>query len=87
MTQRSAEEVLKEARKLIGVETKPRQALYPVEHDPIRRFCHMTNDNNPLFLDPEVSKTFAELSREEKFERSHRGHAWRTLLDWIAAQP
>lgn len=42
---------------------------------------------DPLFLDPEVGKTFAELSREEKFERSHRGRACRALLDWIAAQP
>lgn len=25
---------------------------YPVEHDPIRRHCHMTGDLNPAFLDP-----------------------------------
>lgn len=28
---------------------------YPVEHDPIRRYCHMIGDTNPLFLDPEVA--------------------------------
>ncbi|MEP5569457.1 MAG: MaoC family dehydratase N-terminal domain-containing protein [Halioglobus sp.] len=29
---------------------------YPVEHDPIRRHCHMVGDLNPAFLDPEVAK-------------------------------
>lgn len=53
---KSAEEILEDARKLIGSETKPVRALYPVEYDPIRRFCHMTNDDNPLFLDPEYAK-------------------------------
>ena len=53
---KSAEEILEDARKLIGTETKPVKALYPVEYDPIRRFCHMTNDDNPLFLDPEYAK-------------------------------
>ena len=24
---------------------------YPVEYDPIRRYCHMVGDTNPLFLD------------------------------------
>jgi acyl dehydratase len=24
---------------------------YPVEHDPIRRWCHMVGDTNPLYLD------------------------------------
>lgn len=42
---------------------------------------------DPLFLDPELHKTFAELSREEKLQRSHRGRALRALLDWLAAQP
>ncbi|MBM3945799.1 MAG: MaoC family dehydratase [SAR202 cluster bacterium] len=55
-TQRSAEQVLAEARKLIGRETKPVRARYPVELDPIRRFCHMSGDNNPLFLDPEHAR-------------------------------
>ncbi len=31
------------------------EARYPVEHDPIRRHCHMVGDNNPLFLDPEAA--------------------------------
>ncbi len=54
-TQKSAEEILEEARKFIGAETKPRKARYPVESDPIRRFCHMTNDDNPLYLDPDYA--------------------------------
>lgn len=28
---------------------------YPVEFDPIRRYCHMTGEVNPLFLDPEAA--------------------------------
>jgi acyl dehydratase len=30
---------------------------YPVEHDPIRRYCHMVGDTNPLYLDPEIART------------------------------
>ena len=41
---------------------------------------------DPLFLDMELHKTFAEFSREEKLQRSHRGRALRALLDWLAAQ-
>jgi acyl dehydratase len=29
---------------------------YPVEHDPIRRYCHMIGDTNPLFVDPEAAQ-------------------------------
>jgi acyl dehydratase len=28
---------------------------FPVEFDPIRRHCHMVEDTNPLFLDPEFA--------------------------------
>jgi XTP/dITP diphosphohydrolase len=35
---------------------------------------------DPLFLDPETERTAAELSREEKNARSHRGKALRKLL-------
>jgi XTP/dITP diphosphohydrolase len=35
---------------------------------------------DPLFFDPEVGRTAAELSREEKNARSHRGSALRKLL-------
>jgi len=28
---------------------------YPVEYDAIRRYCHMTGDTNPLFLDREAA--------------------------------
>ncbi len=37
---------------------------------------------DPLFLFPEISKTFAELTAEEKAQYSHRGAAFRQFLDW-----
>ncbi|MCX6021410.1 MAG: MaoC family dehydratase N-terminal domain-containing protein [Chloroflexi bacterium] len=51
------EEILEEARKLIGAESAPVRSRYPVEYDSIRRYCHMTGDDNPLFLDPEYAAT------------------------------
>lgn len=36
---------------------------------------------DPLFLDPESGRTGAELSREEKMARSHRGKALAKLLE------
>ena len=44
-------------RKYIGFETTVAMGRYPVEYDAIRRHCHMVDDNNPLFLDAEHSKT------------------------------
>ncbi|MGA7155533.1 MAG: non-canonical purine NTP pyrophosphatase [Acidobacteriaceae bacterium] len=35
---------------------------------------------DPLFLIPSLNLTFAELPREEKWELSHRGNAFRSLL-------
>ncbi len=35
---------------------------------------------DPLFLLPSLNLTFAELPREEKWELSHRGNAFRSLL-------
>ncbi len=37
---------------------------------------------DPLFYFPEVGKTFAELSAEEKAKYSHRGAAFRAFLEW-----
>jgi XTP/dITP diphosphohydrolase len=37
---------------------------------------------DPLFYFPQIGKTFAELSAEEKSKYSHRGAAFRHLLDW-----
>lgn len=55
---RTPEEILVEARRMIGAETPVTMGRYPVEYDPIRRTCHMVGDNNALFLDPEyASKT------------------------------
>ncbi|MEE8369173.1 MAG: MaoC family dehydratase N-terminal domain-containing protein [Dehalococcoidia bacterium] len=42
-------------KKYIGYETALVRGRYPVEHDSIRRHCHMVDDNNPLFLDPEYA--------------------------------
>ena len=39
---------------------------------------------DPLFLFPEIGKTFAELSAEEKSRFSHRGAAFEQFLRWIA---
>lgn len=53
---RSPKEILEIAQQFIGSETEPVKARYPVEYDPIRRYCQMTGDDNPLFLDPEYAK-------------------------------
>lgn len=37
---------------------------------------------DPLFYFPQIQKTFAELSAEEKSKYSHRGAAFRKFLDW-----
>jgi XTP/dITP diphosphohydrolase len=39
---------------------------------------------DPLFYFPQIEKTFAELSAEEKSKYSHRGAAFREFLDWCA---
>jgi non-canonical purine NTP pyrophosphatase (RdgB/HAM1 family) len=41
---------------------------------------------DPLFYFPEIGKTFAELSAEEKSRYSHRGAAFRAFLEWCARQ-
>jgi XTP/dITP diphosphohydrolase len=38
---------------------------------------------DPYFLYPPLGKTFAELSAKEKFAVSHRGEAFRKLLDYL----
>jgi XTP/dITP diphosphohydrolase len=42
---------------------------------------------DPIFLVHELNKTFAELSREEKNHFSHRGKAFRRLLEAFATSP
>jgi XTP/dITP diphosphohydrolase len=37
---------------------------------------------DPLFYFPQIEKTFAELSTEEKARYSHRGAAFRKFADW-----
>ena len=37
---------------------------------------------DPLFYFPQIHKTFAELSAEEKAQYSHRGAAFRQFLEW-----
>jgi len=41
---------------------------------------------DPLFLIPEVNKTFAELDPEEKAHFSHRGIAFAKFLRWLVQQ-
>lgn len=41
---------------------------------------------DPLFYFPQIQKTFAELSAEEKSQYSHRGAAFRHFLTWCAKQ-
>ncbi len=38
---------------------------------------------DPLFYFPQIGKTFAELSAEEKARYSHRGAAFRKFLEWM----
>jgi XTP/dITP diphosphohydrolase len=42
---------------------------------------------DPLFFFPQIQKTFAELTPEEKARYSHRGAAFRQFLRWISASP
>lgn len=42
---------------------------------------------DPLFLDEELGKTFAEIAPEEKNARSHRGKAFRVLAARLMAEP
>jgi len=42
---------------------------------------------DPLFLLPALGRTMAELSAEEKWQLSHRGHAFRALLAQLQRQP
>jgi XTP/dITP diphosphohydrolase len=41
---------------------------------------------DPLFYFPQIQKTFAELSAEEKAGYSHRGAAFQQFLDWCSKQ-
>jgi XTP/dITP diphosphohydrolase len=38
---------------------------------------------DPMFYFPAIQKTFAELSAQEKAQYSHRGAAFRKMLDWL----
>ena len=42
---------------------------------------------DPLFYFPEIGKTFAELTAEEKARYSHRGAAFRQFLQWEDESP
>lgn len=41
---------------------------------------------DPLFYFPQIQKTFAELSAQEKARYSHRGAAFRKFLEWCDRQ-
>lgn len=40
----------------IGKESTIVKARYPVEYEPIRRYCQMVDNANPLFLDPDYAR-------------------------------
>jgi XTP/dITP diphosphohydrolase len=40
---------------------------------------------DPMFYFPQIGKTFAELSAEDKARYSHRGAAFRAFLEWCRA--
>lgn len=42
---------------------------------------------DPLFLFPPLGRTFAQLTPEEKLAHSHRGKAFRVMLQWIGTTP
>ncbi len=39
----------------IGKTDEIKHGRYPVEYDAIRRHCHMVEDDNPLYLDPDFA--------------------------------
>ena len=39
---------------------------------------------DPVFFDPELDRTFGEISPEEKHARSHRGRAFRAVAEHLA---
>ncbi len=41
---------------------------------------------DPLFYDPELERTFAQISAEEKNARSHRGKAFRALEEYLVTR-
>ena len=43
----------------IGRATDVSRGRYPVEYDAIRRHCHMVEDRNPLFLNPDYAESTA----------------------------
>ncbi len=57
MAGKTPEDVLEEARKLVGTETKSHPVAGQAEYASILRHCMMTHNDNPLFLDPEYAKT------------------------------
>ncbi len=36
--------------------TEKKRAKYPVEHEPIRRYCQMVGNENPLYLEPDYAE-------------------------------
>lgn len=42
---------------------------------------------DPLFFYPALSRTFGELTPREKWAHSHRGKAFRKLLEWLRNAP
>lgn len=75
---KTPEEFLEENRKFIGWESAPRTAIYPVEYQPIRHFCRMSRDDNPLYTDPEYAKRtrFGSVICPPGFSINYGGGKW-----------
>jgi acyl dehydratase len=56
MTAASGFDLEKVREEHVGRTIGSSRGRYPVEHDPIRRHCHMVGDTNPLFLDEEFAR-------------------------------
>lgn len=50
------EQFLEEAREWVGKESEIRWGKYPVEYEPVRRWCRMVDCINPLYLDEDYAK-------------------------------
>jgi XTP/dITP diphosphohydrolase len=72
--------VAAESRNVLGIFSAPADGILLEEPRGQGGFGY-----DPIFFFPALGKTFAELSREEKNQHSHRGKAFRKALDFLLA--
>jgi len=56
-SKKTPETALAKAQEMIGKQSKKVTSEYPMEYEPLRRYCMMVDDKNPLFQSPEFAKT------------------------------